>query len=80
MRRFVCLFAGGCLLFLAGACRSQQQEATYRPTATIKDIMDSMVDPSADVDLHLRKVPFRQQIPFQSVNNPPAHRAWNDSQ
>jgi hypothetical protein len=30
-----------------GACRSREPD--FRPTSTIKDIMDSMVDPSADV-------------------------------
>jgi hypothetical protein len=49
MRRFVCVFAVGVTLFVLGACRSQQPETIYRPTATIKDIMDSMVDPSADL-------------------------------
>ncbi len=34
-------------LCLIGACRAPQPE--YRPTATVKDIMDSIVDPSADV-------------------------------
>src|SRR2546425_3291913 len=34
-------------LLLVGACRAQQP-ADYRPTATVKDIMDSIVDPSAD--------------------------------
>ena len=36
-----------CLLFLVAACRAQQTD--YRPIATVKDIMDSMVEPSADV-------------------------------
>jgi hypothetical protein len=40
-------------LALGTACRSRQQgpqqvEYTYTPTATIKDLMDSIVDPSAD--------------------------------
>ena len=34
-------------LLPVGACRAQQP-ADYRPTATVKDIMDSIVDPSAD--------------------------------
>ena len=44
------------LLLSGGACGGRQPEAApappeppYTPTATIKDIMDSMVDPSADV-------------------------------
>src|SRR5262245_34333221 len=49
------LCAGALGLFLAAACRAQQPpppasaQDGYRPTATIKDIMDSIVDPSADV-------------------------------
>src|SRR5688572_2310667 len=50
------LFPGGSLfivsLAISGACRSQRQEPAqpeYTPTATIKDIMDSITDPSADV-------------------------------
>src|SRR2546422_8891537 len=34
-------------LLPVGACRAQQPP-DYRPTATVKDIMDSIVDPSAD--------------------------------
>ena len=49
MRRFVCLLSLGASLFLVGACQSPQPQSDYRPTATIKDIMDSIVDPSADV-------------------------------
>lgn len=39
-------------LFSSSACRGRQPEAQqppYTPTATVKDIMDSIVDPSADV-------------------------------
>jgi hypothetical protein len=41
------------LLVLVTACTARQQppsspQGEYRPTATIKDIMDSMVDPGAD--------------------------------
>ena len=46
----------GLLLLSGGACGGRQPEAPpaapeppYTPTATIKDIMDSIVDPSADV-------------------------------
>jgi hypothetical protein len=51
MRRSVWLSCVGVSLVLAGACgsRQQQPQEEYRPTATIKDIMDSLVDPSADV-------------------------------
>ena len=46
------LFAGVSLfsasLFFGSACRGRQQPE-YTTTATIKDIMDSIVDPSADV-------------------------------
>src|SRR5438876_12255884 len=50
MRRFVCLFSASLALFLVVACnRSKPAESTLRPTATIKDLMDSLVDPSADV-------------------------------
>ena len=55
-RPFWCLCAGALGLFLAVACRAQQPppatpspQEGYRPTATIKAIMDSLVDPSADV-------------------------------
>ena len=47
MRRFVLLLSVGVSLFLLGACRAKQPE--YRPTATVKDIMDSIVDPQADI-------------------------------
>jgi hypothetical protein len=57
MRRFtwllfptVSLFIGS--LVFAGACRARQQEPQqpeYTTTATVKDLMDSIVDPSADV-------------------------------
>jgi hypothetical protein len=59
MRKYL-LFPAACvLLFLAGCKSSEPTEtkpaataaadaAPYRPTSTIKDIMDSEVDPSAD--------------------------------
>ena len=55
-RTFHWLFLVSVSLFLVAACSSQPQqpppaaraEAMFRPTSTIKDIMDSMVDPSAD--------------------------------
>ena len=42
------------LVVVCGSCSNQQkqseasQQAEYRTTATVKDIMDSMVDPGAD--------------------------------
>jgi len=36
------------LVVTSGTCRARD-ETDFRPTSTIKDIMDSMVDPSADV-------------------------------
>jgi hypothetical protein len=49
MRPFVWLLALSASLFAVVACsRARQPEQTLRPTATIKDIMDSLVDPSAD--------------------------------
>lgn len=50
MRSCVWAVLGGALLAL-GACTGPAQppaQPSYRPIATIKDIMDSMVDPSAD--------------------------------
>ncbi len=35
-------------LLAGGGIRAAQETDTYRPTATIKDIMNAMVDPSAD--------------------------------
>src|SRR5262245_5548498 len=50
MKRFLWLLAAGLSAFIIVACnRSAPAESNFRPTATIKDIMDSMVDPSADV-------------------------------
>ena len=48
MRHFVWLSCVGVPLFLAAACGARDPQPEYRPTATIKDIMDSTVDPSAD--------------------------------
>jgi hypothetical protein len=46
------LFLAGVLLILGSACRAPEPAAPpspeFRPTATIKDIMDSIIDPSAD--------------------------------
>jgi len=50
MKLTSCCLAAATLIFLAAACsRSKPAESPLRPTATIKDIMDSLVDPSADV-------------------------------
>lgn len=38
--------AASVLLLLCGGCAASQPE--YRPTATVRDIMKSMIDPSAD--------------------------------
>ena len=48
MRSFVCLLCVGVSLWLAAACGALQPQPEYQTTATIKDIMDSMVDPNAD--------------------------------
>src|SRR2546422_1189109 len=49
MKRFEWMFLAAVALFLVAACnRAKPAESPLRPTATIKDIMDSMVDPSAD--------------------------------
>lgn len=37
----------GCVL-LSGTCAKPAPEAEYRPTTTIRDLMDGLVDPSAD--------------------------------
>jgi hypothetical protein len=48
-----CLFLITLSLVFGSACRGQQSASApqpeYSPTATIKDIMDAIVDPSADV-------------------------------
>jgi hypothetical protein len=51
MRAFDWLFLVGVSLLVAAACSrpSTQRESPFRPTSTIKDLMDSMVDPSADL-------------------------------
>lgn len=53
MRRFQWLLVAGVLMFVGTACNKAPSPAppaapVMRPTATIKDIMDSIVDPSAD--------------------------------
>ena len=55
MRMYFSFLLSSILLFLGSACTARQPEpqtqaqAEYRPNATIKDIMDSTIDPSADV-------------------------------
>ena len=55
MRTYLSLFAASVLVLFAGGCTAPEPAAPpapatdYRPTATIKEIMDSMVDPAADV-------------------------------
>jgi cytochrome c556 len=48
-RRFTWAVVAGMSLLLIGACQKPQPEPEYEVTATIKDLMDSMVDPIADV-------------------------------
>ena len=47
MRRLLLVFALVSIQFCA-SCAKQKPEAEYRPTTTIKDLMDGMVDPAAD--------------------------------
>jgi hypothetical protein len=53
MRRFSWLLLVGITTFIVVACNRSQPPppaaSVFRPTGTIKDIMDSMVDPSADI-------------------------------
>jgi len=50
MRKWVRALAASGFVLAAVACtRTDPPAAPYRPTATIKDIMDAMVDPNADV-------------------------------
>jgi hypothetical protein len=48
-RRFTWAVIAGLSLLLIGACQKQPPEPEYEVTATVKDIMDAMVDPIADV-------------------------------
>ena len=50
MRTFHWLLLAGISLLVAAACSrsASPRESPFRATSTIKDIMDSMVDPSAD--------------------------------
>src|SRR5437588_6451353 len=54
MRKYLFLVLTSTLVFLAACTAKQpeqavQQEGDFRPTATVKDIMDSLVDPGSDV-------------------------------
>jgi hypothetical protein len=48
MRRCGWLLGAALSCLIAGSCRSREPEPEYMLTATIKDIMDSLVDPAAD--------------------------------
>jgi hypothetical protein len=48
-RRFTWAVVAGISLLLIGACQKQPPEPEYEVTATVKDVMDAMVDPIADV-------------------------------
>src|SRR5712692_3007654 len=53
MRKYLFFGLTSILVLLGAACTAKQsepaqQEPEFRPTATIKEIMDSMVDPGAD--------------------------------
>src|SRR6266849_440582 len=54
--RMYLLLASASVLFVLAACtaqqpqpQAQQPQADLRPTATVKDIMDALVDPGSDV-------------------------------
>jgi len=47
MRKFL-FFPTACVLLFLVSCKASEPPVPYRPTATIKDIMDSHVDPSAE--------------------------------
>lgn len=51
MKKFSWLLLGSVSLFVGSACQAQQPayKPDYRLTATVKDIMEAMVDPAADV-------------------------------
>jgi hypothetical protein len=50
MQRFASLFLVSVIVFIGAACNRAQapSPSSFRPTSTIKDLMDSLVDPSAD--------------------------------
>jgi hypothetical protein len=47
-RTFTWLFVAGSALLMAAACSRPPEPTEYRLSATIKDLMDSLVDPSGD--------------------------------
>lgn len=49
MRRCSWVLLAGVSIFITVACQSRPSEPDYEVTATVKDLMDSMVDPIADV-------------------------------
>src|SRR5687767_13080996 len=49
MSRFTIAVAFSALVLAAGGCNRREEQAQFRPTATIKDIMVSVIDPEADV-------------------------------
>ena len=56
MRKYLLLAVSASVLLLVAGCNSQQPQqqasaqpqADFRPTATVKDIMDALVDPGSD--------------------------------
>jgi hypothetical protein len=48
MRKAIATICPAVLFLLTASCGGRAPQPEYRPTATIKDIMDSLVDPSAD--------------------------------
>jgi hypothetical protein len=46
--RRLSLFSALVCFLPCGSCAKQQPEAEYRPSTTIRDLMDGMVDPAAD--------------------------------
>ena len=52
MRRFLCVFVLGAYGVVTSGCTTREEpqpQSQYRPTATVKDIMVSIIDPHADV-------------------------------
>jgi plastocyanin len=49
MSLFRIAVAVGVLILAAGGCNTREERPQFRPTATIKDIMTSVIDPEADV-------------------------------
>jgi len=52
VQRFCCLLLLSAAILMAGACTTREErqpQPHFRPTATVKDIMVSIIDPEADV-------------------------------